>query len=97
MRSSVLQVVPWHLIGIVRFVLSKITRVVKKDGRKDLGEMQPMYSMWWLNVQMAKVYWPKHQHGRNANQLSKDNNPLRWLYFQKYEVYSKLYLAWLSV
>ena len=56
MRSSVLQVVPWHLIGIVRFVFSKITRVVKKDGRKDLGEMQPMYSMWWLYVQMAKVY-----------------------------------------
>ena len=75
MRSCVLQVVPWHSIGIVRFVFSKITRVVKKDGRKDLGEMQPMYSMWWLYVQMAKVYWPKHQLGRNANQLSKDNNP----------------------
>ena len=24
---------------------------------------------------MVKVYCPKHQPGRNANQLSKDNNP----------------------
>ena len=59
----------------VRLVFSKITKVVKKDGRKDLGEMQPMYFMWWLYAQMVKVYCPKHQPGRNANQLSKDNNP----------------------
>ena len=29
----------------VRLVFSKITKAVKKDGRKDLGEMQPMYFM----------------------------------------------------
>ena len=46
MRSCVLQVVDWQLVGIVILVFSKITRVVNKDGRKDLGEMQPMYSMW---------------------------------------------------
>ena len=45
MRSCVLQVVALHLVGIVILVFSKITRVVKNDGRKDLGEMQPMYSM----------------------------------------------------
>ena len=45
---------------------SKKTAVVQKDA-KGLGEIPSNL----LHV-MFKVYWPKHQLGRNANQLIKD-------------------------